>query len=196
MTINHELQVRNEQLAESYEYAEAVFDTIREAVLVLDSDFRVRSANNAFYRIFKAKEENTEGHLIYELGNRQWDILELRRLLEEIIPANANFNNFMVEHEFPNIGHKSMVLNAKRIVQKVHRKQLILLAIEDITEHRQAQKMMKEREVWFRNMADNAPVMIWVSETDKTRNFFNKTWLEFTGQLRTTVGKPRSIPMT
>src|SRR5205085_10522865 len=85
MTINNELQVRNEQLAEAHEYSEAVAETIREAVVVLDRNFRVRSANKAFYRIFKTTEEDTEGMLIYELGNRQWDILELRQLLEELI---------------------------------------------------------------------------------------------------------------
>src|SRR5205085_5666090 len=84
MTINNELQVRNEQLAESNEFAQAMTETIREAVLILDKDFRVRSANKAFYRIFKTTEEETEGMLIYELGNRQWDILELRHLLEEV----------------------------------------------------------------------------------------------------------------
>jgi two-component system, chemotaxis family, CheB/CheR fusion protein len=182
MTINKELQVRNEQLAESYEYSEAVFDTIREAVLVLDMDFRVRSANEAFYRIFRANEEETVGRIIYELGNRQWDIHKLRQLLEEIIPKNSTFNGFEVQHEFPEIGKKIILLNAKRIMQKAHNKHLILLAMEDITDHRQAEKIMAEREIWFRNMADNAPVMIWVSGLDKKRNFFNKTWIDFTGQ--------------
>jgi two-component system, chemotaxis family, CheB/CheR fusion protein len=182
LTINKELQVRNEQLAESYEYSESVFDTIRETVLVLDMDFRVRSANEAFYRVFRAKEEETVGRIIYELGNRQWDIHKLRQLLEEIIPRNSTFNNFEVQHEFPEIGEKIMLLNAKRILQKAHNKHLILLAMEDITEHRQAERIMAEREIWFRNMADNAPVMIWVSGLDKKRNFFNKTWTDFTGQ--------------
>jgi two-component system CheB/CheR fusion protein len=138
MTINTELQVRNEQLAESYEYAEAVFATIREAVIVLDQDFRVKSANRAFYKIFNAKEETTEGMLIYELGNRQWDIPGLRSLLEDVLRHNPQVNGYEIEHEFPQIGKKIMLLNARRIVQKIHRQQMILLAIEDITEHRNA----------------------------------------------------------
>jgi len=136
MTINTELQVRNEQLAEAYEYAEAVFATIREAVIVLDQDLRVKSANRAFYKIFNAKEENTEGMLIFELGNRQWDIPKLHTLLEDTIQTVPQVHAYEIEHEFPQIGKKIMLLNARRVVQKIHRQQLILLAIEDITEHR------------------------------------------------------------
>jgi two-component system CheB/CheR fusion protein len=180
-TINNELQVRNEQLAESYEFSEAVSETIREAVLILDKDFRVRSANKAFYRIFKSKEEETEGMLIYELGNRQWDILELRQVLEEIITKRSSISGFEVNHDFPKIGAKTMLLHARSITQKVHQKQLIILAIEDITDHRHAQKIAEEKELWFRNMADNAPCMIWMAGLDQKRSFFNKTWFEFTG---------------
>jgi two-component system, chemotaxis family, CheB/CheR fusion protein len=181
MTINNELQVRNEQLAEAYEYSEAIAETIREAVLILDKDFRVRSANKAFYRIFRTKEEETEGMLIYELGNRQWDILDLRQMLEEIITRRSTVNGFEVNHDFPLIGRKTMLIHARSITQKVHQKQLIILAIEDITAHRAAQKIAEERELWFRNMANNAPCIIWMSGVDKKRKFSSQTWHEFTG---------------
>jgi two-component system, chemotaxis family, CheB/CheR fusion protein len=187
MTINNELQIRNEQLAESYEYAQEIFGTIRESVLVLDEHLRVRSANKAFYTTFRASEEETEGMLIFELGNRQWDIPQLRQFLYDIIPNNTMFTGFRIEHEFPIIGERVMLLNARRIIQQSHRKQLVLLAMEDITEHHRAQKVTAERELWFRNMADNAPVMIWVAGLDKRRNFVNKTWLEFTGQTQDAI---------
>jgi two-component system, chemotaxis family, CheB/CheR fusion protein len=138
MTINTELQVRNEQLAEAYEYAEAVFGTIREAVIVLDAELRVKSANRAFYKIFQSKEDVTEGMLIYELGNRQWDIPELRSLLENVVYNDTPVFGHEIQHEFPGVGKKIMLVNARRIVQKIHRQQLVLLAIEDITEHRAA----------------------------------------------------------
>jgi two-component system, chemotaxis family, CheB/CheR fusion protein len=181
MTINNELQLRNEQLAESYGYSQEIFDTIQEAVIVLDKDFRVRSANKTFYRIFKLKEEKTEGLIIFELGDRAWDIQPLRKFLYEVITNHSSYYGFEVEHHFPHIGEKTLLLNARRVTQTAHRKQLILLAIEDITVHRRAQRMLEEREMWFRNMADNAPVMIWLAGLDKRRNFLNKTWLEFTG---------------
>ncbi len=181
MTINGALQTRNEQLSESYEYSQAVFDTIREAVIVLDKDFRVKSANKAFYSIFQVDEKQTESKLIYELGNRQWDIHKLRQLLEEIVPHNSHFYGFEMVHVFPTVGEKVMLLNARKITQSVPKQELILLAIEDITNHRKAQKILVERELWFRNMADNVPVMIWLADVKQYRNFFNKTWLEYTG---------------
>jgi two-component system, chemotaxis family, CheB/CheR fusion protein len=141
MTINSELNIRNEQLAEAQAYTEAVFDTIRKAVVVLDKDLRVKSANKTFYSIFNVKEEDTEGTLIYEIGNRQWDIPELRKLLEEIVPANNSFNGLEVKHNFPKIGEKVMLLNAHKIEQKTSRQPLILLAIEDITEERKPRSL-------------------------------------------------------
>ncbi|HYJ38040.1 MAG TPA: chemotaxis protein CheB, partial [Chitinophagaceae bacterium] len=110
MTINTELQVRNEQLAESYEYAEAMFSTIREAVLVLDVELRVKSANRAFYKIFRLKEEDVEGSLIYELGNGLWDIRELRDLLQDILRNNSQFNSIEFEYDFPGLGLKTMIV--------------------------------------------------------------------------------------
>jgi two-component system CheB/CheR fusion protein len=182
MTINQELQMRNEQLSEAYDYSESVFGTIRESVIVLDSHLRVKTANKAFYETFKRDEEDTEGRLIYDLGNRQWNIPRLLELLEDIIPKNNKFFGFEVVHEFPDIGKKTMMLNARKINQKVHGQELILLAIEDITEHVEGQRIIKEREELFRNMANNAPVMIWTSDAEGNRTFFNKTWLDFTGK--------------
>ncbi|MDQ3844859.1 MAG: PAS domain S-box protein [Bacteroidota bacterium] len=182
ITINRELQLRNEQLAETYEYSEAVFTTVRESLLILNKDLRVKAANPLFYKTFGVWEKDTEGRLLYDLGNRQWNIPELRHLLEEIIPENNYFNGFEVTHHFPGIGEKVMLLNARRITQKIHGEQVILLAIEDITEHRKAQKMLEEREAWFHNIADNAPVMMWLTDKEKKAKFFNKAWLEFRGQ--------------
>jgi two-component system CheB/CheR fusion protein len=181
MTTNSELQVRNSQLAESYEYVEALFYTVREPMLVLDKDLRVKSANKSFYRMFKVKEEETEGLPIYDLGEKQWNIPRLRELLEEIIPSNNSFKDFEVTHIFTDLGERVMLLNASKVVQKTHRTQLILLAIEDVTEQRHAQKVMADSEEWFRNMANAAPVIVWVASADQSRIFFNKTCMEFTG---------------
>ena len=181
LTINTELQVRNEQLAESYEYAEALLSTIREAVIVLGKDFRIKMANKAFYQIFRVTEQETEGHTLFELGTRQWDVLKLRQLLDEVVNNDASFTAFEIEHDFPLIGQKTMLVNARKIVQRIHRQEVILMAIEDITEHRAAQKLMAERETWFRNMADNAPVMIWMTDTNQNWTFVNSTGLRYTG---------------
>lgn len=126
-----------QQLKEVRDFAESIIGTIREPLVVLDADLRVITANHSFYETFKVTEEETRGFLVYEIGNRQWDIPKLRELLEIIIPQNTQFSNFEVTHDFPTIGQRTMLLSARQITRE-NRPSLILLAIEDITESRQA----------------------------------------------------------
>jgi len=135
-TTNQELQTRNDLLMESYEYSDAIVATMHEPMLVLGKDLRVKSANKAFYKKFGVTEEETEGVLLYDLGNKQWNIPALRELLENIIPKNSQFYNYEVKHTFLDLGEKIMSLNASRVIQNTHREQLILLIISDITEVR------------------------------------------------------------
>ena len=179
LTINQELQVRNDQLSESYQFAEDIFGTIREATLVLDTDLRVKSANPAFYKLFKLNDEDTERRLIYELGNRQWDIPELRLMLTDIITSDVQFLGFELTYRSVETGEKILSLNARRVVRQ---QESILLAIEDITEHRRAQRLLAEREAWFHQIADNAPTLIWVTDANGRITFLNKVWLAYTGR--------------
>jgi formate hydrogenlyase transcriptional activator len=125
-----------------------IFDTIlgsvREPLVMLDSDLRVVKANHSFYRTFMVKPEGTEGIVIYDLGNRQWDIPKLRELLEDILPQNSTFNDFEVEHTFETIGRKIMHLNARRIYRESKQTQMILLAIEDVTEREYYKRHLEE----------------------------------------------------
>jgi PAS domain S-box-containing protein len=129
---------------ETREYAESIVDTVREGLLVLDADLRVILANRSFYQTFKVKPGETEGQLLYDLGNRQWDIPKLRELLEEILPTGTSFDNFEVEHEFKIIGPRVMHLNARRICREIDETHLILLAIEDVTERKQAEHALRQ----------------------------------------------------
>jgi len=122
---------------------EDIVETVREPLIVLDSDLRVFSANRSFYNSFKVTSEETIGNLIYDLGNRQWDIPRLRMLLEDILPKNNKFDDYEVEHIFSNIGHKIMLLNARRITHNEIGSQMILLAIEDITKFRKLERERK-----------------------------------------------------
>ncbi len=124
---------------------EDIIETVREPLLVLDSDLRVLKANRSFYDSFKVTPGETIGNLIYDLGDRQWDIPSLRTLLEEILPQDNKFDDYKVEHVFSGIGHKVMLLNARRITQKEIGSQLILLAIEDVTEKMRLEKELAER---------------------------------------------------
>jgi light-regulated signal transduction histidine kinase (bacteriophytochrome) len=112
--------------------------------VVLDADLRVISANRSFYETFKTKPGETAGQLLYDLGNRQWNIPRLRKLLEEILPTGTAFDNFEVEHEFNTIGRRVMHLNARRISKRTSETHLILLAIEDATERKRAQQALRE----------------------------------------------------
>jgi two-component system CheB/CheR fusion protein len=123
-------------LKEARTYAENIVATVREPLLVLDEDLRVKSANRSFYETFGVSPEETEKHLVYELGDHQWDIPRLRELLEEVLPKNKVFDDFEVDHEFPTIGHKTMLLNARQLRRDGTDSGMILLAIEDVTERR------------------------------------------------------------
>jgi len=120
----------------SWTYIKTVVDVMREPVLVLDKNFRVMAANESFYRVFQVDPKDTEQTVVYELGNGQWNIPALRKLLENILPQNTFFKGFEVAHEFPSIGHKTMILNARQIhVQEdASFPPIILLAMEDVTE--------------------------------------------------------------
>ena len=114
-------------------YTESIIDTMREPMLVLDEHLKVVSANKGFYRAFKVTMEDTQGQLIYAIGNHQWDIPQLRELLKTIIEKNSVFDGYKVEHDFPGIGQREMLLNARRVVGGTDLKPRILLAMEDVT---------------------------------------------------------------
>ncbi|QDV38218.1 PAS domain S-box protein [Tautonia plasticadhaerens] len=126
---------------EALAFARSIIATVREPLVVLDGSFRIEEANRAFYETFEVRREETEGRSIYALGNGQWDIPALRRLLEEILPRDAEFDDFLVEHDFERIGRKAMLLNARRIEQGGGK---ILLAIEDITGRRRSERQLGE----------------------------------------------------
>lgn len=136
---------RAEQAAEqSRAYAESIVATVRGPLVVLDPDLRVVSANRAFYRQFKVSAEQTERRLIYEVGNGQWDIPKLRQLLEKILPKHSTFEEFEVEHDFPTVGRRVMLLNARRLEQPPTQRGRILLAMEDVTESRGQSRSVKK----------------------------------------------------
>jgi two-component system CheB/CheR fusion protein len=187
-TINQELQNRNCQLTESYEYSEAILSTINEATLVLDEHMRSEGANHAFYRLFLTDAQQTEGQLIYELGNSQFDFPELRDLLHQVSTYNAAVSGLEVSVRISATELRTMVVHARKLT--LHQKQIILLGFEDITVHRREQRLLNERKQWFETLVNNAPAMIWVCGADGKINFLNKAWLNFTGQ---SVGASQDI---
>ena len=126
------------------DYFKNIFNTVREAILILDENMRVLSANRSFFTIFKVDAANTIGSLLYDLGNGQWNIPYLRVLLEDILPKNDTVDDYEIEHNFESIGQKTMLLNACKIREKKNDLPIILLAIEDITERREIERGLEK----------------------------------------------------
>ncbi|MEN6636348.1 MAG: PAS domain-containing sensor histidine kinase [Clostridiaceae bacterium] len=129
---------------EAYEYSESIINTVREPLIVLNQDLRVVTASRSFYEVFQVNPTETVGELIYDLGNKQWDIPQLRELLETILPEKTTFDNYEVEHDFAAIGRRIMLLNARQILRVLGKEHIILLAIEDVTERKDAEKALEK----------------------------------------------------
>lgn len=127
----------------AWTYIRTVVDTLREPFLILDEQLRVLSANKTFYAVFQVTKKETEGELVYNLGDGQWNITKLKILLEDILPKNTFFEDFKVEHDFPKIGRKIMILNARRIHTAAEKKPIMLLAMEDVTKQVQLEDQLK-----------------------------------------------------
>ncbi|MCX5702553.1 MAG: PAS domain-containing protein [Candidatus Omnitrophica bacterium] len=132
------------EIQDALEYTKCIINTVRGPLIILYEDLSVALANRSFCQVFKVKPEETEGQHIYDLGNRQWDIPKLRELLEDILPKATNFDDFEVEHDFPGIGKRIMLLNACRIYLEANRTKLIILAIEDITERKKIEELCEK----------------------------------------------------
>lgn len=128
----------------AWTYIRTVIDTAREPFLVLDADLRVLSANKTFYRFFQVKKKDTEGVLVYKLGDGQWDIPVLRKLLEKILPKNTSFVDYQVEHVFPQVGRKIILLNARRVFTTQSKAPIMLLAMEDVTKMKELEEKLRD----------------------------------------------------
>ena len=137
---------RAEQAAQAARaFAENIVAALREPVLVLDQELRVVMANKSFYRFFQVSRSDVERKLIFNLGNRQWAIPRLRQLLDKVLTRNAKFEGFEVSHDFPRIGRRVLLLNARRLKEGDEKGELILLAMEDATDRRHDQAGRKVR---------------------------------------------------
>ena len=148
--------------------ASEIVETVPSALIILDRNLIITSANRAFYQTFRTSRADTEGCLIYDLGNRQWDIPALRTLLESVIPHRASVEGFEVEHDFPTIGQRIMLVNARKIFSPGDHDGSILLAIEDVSEERAARKESKRAWQLTQSIVDTVRDPMVVLENDMT----------------------------
>ncbi len=188
--LNHELVELNDQVTETRDYAEAIVETIREPLLVLDNRLRVKTANSAYYKFFRTNEEETEGKFIFELGDKQWNIPRLRTLIEEILTEKGKLNDFEVTHDFPKIGQLSLLLNAREINSKNNSEKLILLAIEDISEKKAAKEKLIASERRYHEMIYSSSSQMALFEgDDMILTTANDAILESWGKGKDLLGK-------
>ena len=145
-------------------YSDIILDTVRHPLLTLDANLKIISANKSFYTTFKVNPGETIGSYIYELGNKQWGIPKLRKLLEEILPEKEAFEGFEIEHTFHHIGHRVMLINARQMYRRDINHKIILMSIEDITERRWLEDILKESEYIFRRIYETANDAIFLLE--------------------------------
>jgi chemotaxis protein methyltransferase CheR len=138
-------------IEDAWALAQGIVDTVREPVLVLDRELRVIAASRSFYSAFKVNPEETQGRLLYALGDGQWDIPKLRVLLEKIIPEQGVMEGYEVEHRFPGLGHRTMCLNARQVFYEGGANTTILLGMEDVTERqlleREKDELLRQKDV-------------------------------------------------
>ena len=148
---------RQEQhLRDALNYAESIIATMREPFVVLDKNLRIKTVNRSFCQTFDVSKEETEGRFLYDLGNGQWNIPRLRTLLGGVLSNSHPIHDFNLEHDFPAIGKKIMLLNARRFESVDSQPDLILLAIEDITERKHAEVAVQTSEVRYRRLFQTA----------------------------------------
>ena len=162
-TVNDELNSRNLELTRlngalrlARDYAESIVASMRSPLVVLDAALRVKTASAAFYETFHVDPKATEGRLIYDLGNGQWNIAALRTLLEELLVQDHQIDDYEVRHTFENIGARIMLLNAQRLAPAAEHEPLIVLAIEDISERARADETLRGSQARLRHAADAA----------------------------------------
>jgi len=154
--LEREKETVHRQFEESRAFAQAIVDTVREPFLVLDHDLRVIAASRSFYSTFKVDPDATQGKLLYALGDGQWDIPKLHLLLEKIVPEHGVMEGYEVEHEFPGLGQRTMLLNARQVFYEGGANTTILLGFEDVTDRitleREKDGLLKEKDVLFEEL--------------------------------------------
>jgi two-component system CheB/CheR fusion protein len=180
ITVNQELFDRNEQFNQARLYAEAIVTTIHEPLLILNEDYRVKSANESFYKTFQLTPKETVGNILFELQNRGWDIPGLRKQLLEIKLGNQKFLELEITYTFPLAGKRTICFKAQPI-QKENGENRILLALDDITLRKEKESAEKKYSEELIKLLENIPQITLTASADGAITYFNKFFLDYSG---------------
>ncbi len=178
---NQELAVRNEEFHQTQIYSEGIITTIREPLIILDRYLRIKSANRSFYKTFGHTQKEAEGGYFYELGDGQWNIPDLRLLLDRTMMEADFYESYEVKQRFLGIGERVMLLNARRIQRDGNSKILLLLAIEDVTDRRKLENQLKENSDYLKAILDSSLQLTSVGDPEGSVNYFSKSYLDYSG---------------
>jgi two-component system, chemotaxis family, CheB/CheR fusion protein len=173
-----EAKKATERINKAKLFMEEALATVREPLLVLKQDLSVVYANPSFIKTFRVFDEETEGRFLYQLRNEQWNIPKLRGMLEEVLSKDAPVVDFEVTHDFPTLGRKTMLLNARRIENGHDDEPIMLLAIEDITGRKDADAALRESEERYRTLFDLGPIGVYSCDASGVIRDFNRRAVE------------------
>ncbi|MEJ0029953.1 MAG: CheR family methyltransferase [Bacteroidota bacterium] len=182
LAVNQELNALNEQLTEERDYANGIIETVKEPLVVLDRSFLVKTANKSFYETFRLDKKETEGKILYEVGSKKWDIPVLRGLADNGQTKKISIVDLEVVDDFPGLGRRQMLLNAREIVRDGGREKLILLAIEDITTRRRAEEVLRNNEERFRQIFKDLPAAVYTCDAEGRITFYNNAAVRVWGR--------------
>ncbi|MGY5850648.1 CheR family methyltransferase [Salegentibacter sp. F14] len=180
-TLNQELLSMNKNLTMARNFAIDILETVREPWIVLDKKLRIKSANREFYKSFRTSEAATENKSILSLGNQDWNLPELEKLLKKIFGDKSKITDYEITQDFPLIGERTMIINAREIFREEGGEPLLLLVFTDITDKRMAEESLEKSEVKFKILAETIPQLIWITNAAGKFEYFNSKWKHYTG---------------
>ena len=180
-TLNQELISMNKNITTARNLAVDILETVREPWIVLDSSLRIKSANKIFYKTFRTSEAAVENKSVLSLGNKEWNLPQLEKLLKNILEEKSVVTNYEITQDFPIVGERTLLLNAREIVREEEGERLILLVFGDITDKRILEKSLEKSEVKFKLLVETLPQLIWMTDAEGKAEFFNSKWEKYTG---------------
>lgn len=190
-SLNQELLSMNRNLTTAKNFAVDILETVREPWIVLDNNLRIKSANREFYKTFRTSEAAIENESLLRLGNRDWNRPELEKLLKKVFKEKATIKNYEITQEFPVIGERTMLINAREVVREEGGEKLILLVFGDITDKRMIERSLEKSEFRFKLLVETIPQLVWITDTRGKPEFYNSRWKTYTGSKDTEAEKNR-----